>query len=402
MRNCLLSVFLFFLCFAACKKSAGPPRPVIAGFSPSQGAPGILVTITGNFDSTMQELEVQFNGLPAQLYSASGSSINVIAPAGVTTGKITVSIDGRTSTTDSDFAVLSGKWLQMSHVTNPLVSYQRWLGIGFAIGDYGYIGFGTDNGTDYGDLYQYDPKSNSWTQKTSLGLGMESLAAMVIDNKAYVGIGLTRGQTVDSCTNQFFEYDPVADTWTRKADFPGPKRMNAFAVSAGGKGYIGLGYGSGNTDLYDLWQYDPSSDAWTRKSNFPTGSGYPNYAVAFSPDNQLAFVEGAGEKAAAVDLTTKLLWRYNPATDKWTQMHNLPGGEMLFPSAMVVNGNGYILGGGEECWRYNAAGDAWTQEAFYGDRFGGSAFGIDGKGYFGIGEQGYSVLPYLDFWQFTP
>jgi N-acetylneuraminic acid mutarotase len=178
--------------------------------------------------------------------------------------------------------------------------------------------------------------------------------------------------------------------------------MNAFAVSIGGKGYVGLGYGSGNTNLYDVWQYDPAADAWMQKSNFPSGGAYPNYVVAFSPDNQLAYVEGAGDKETAIDLTTKLLWRYNPATDAWAQMNDLPGSEMLFPSAMVVNATGYIVGGGQECWMYNAAADTWTQKAYYGERLAGSAFGLNGKGYFGMGEQSYSILPYLDLWQFTP
>jgi N-acetylneuraminic acid mutarotase len=403
MRNFLLSAVLLLSCLTSCKKNAGPPAPVITGFAPSQGAPGILVTITGNFDTTMQEVGVQFNGVPAQVYGASGSSIYVFVPPQVTTGKLSVTVNNIVATTDSDFVALSGNWTQEAHPTpEAAFSSQRWLGIGFGIGDYGYMGFGTNNGADFGDLYQYDPKSNSWTQRSSLGLGMENLVAMVINDKAYVGIGFTRGQTVDSLTSQFYEYDPVADTWTRKADFPGPKRKNAFGVSAGGKGYVGLGYGSDNTNLYDVWQYDPSADAWTQKSNFPASGAYPNYVVAFSPDDQLAYIEGAGNNGAAIDVATKLFWRYNPATDSWTQMHNMPGGEMLFPSAMVVNGNGYILGGGQESWMYNAASDTWTQAAFYGDRIAGAAFGVNGRGYYGMGQQTYTALPYLDFWQFTP
>jgi putative ABC transport system permease protein len=35
-------------------------------------------------------------------------------------------------------------------------------------------------------------------------------------------------------------------------------------------------------------------------------------------------------------------------------------------------------------------------------RVAGSAFAINGKGYFGMGEDQYSSLPYLDLWQFTP
>ncbi len=409
MRNYLLSVILLFSCFAACKKSGGGPvLPVITGFVPGKGAAGIMVNITGHFDSAMQQLSVSFNGDASKVFSARDSLIVVIVPSGVTTGKITVTVNNLPATTDSNFVVLSGGWTEMAHFTlDPTASNQRWLGIGFAIGSYGYMGFGTDNGRDYSDLYQYDPSSNSWIQKTSLGLGMEDLMSMVIGGKAYIGIGEDRDSAAN--TRQFYAYDPVSDTWTKRADFPGLARQNAFAFSIGGMGYVGLGYGAATPaypkgNYYDVWQYDPTLDTWTQKTNFPAAGELPNYVTAFTPDNQTGYVVGGGEgPSGGIDLSRVVVWRYNPASDSWTQMNNLPSTNvMLFPSSMVVNGNAYVLGGGQECWMYNQTADSWTQVAFFGTRIAGSTFSVNGKGYFGMGQNPFSIPTYLDLWQFTP
>jgi hypothetical protein len=402
MRNYLLSAILWFFCFAACKKSVSPPRPAITGFTPGKGSAGIVVTIYGHFDSTRQQLSVSFNGDAARVYAASDSAIVVIVPNGVTTGKIMVTVNNLSSTTDSDFVVLPGTWTQMAPpAPNPNFSEERWLGIGFAIGSYGYIGFGTDNGRDYSDLYQYDPAANTWTQKSTLGLGMENLTSMVIGNKAYIGIGESRD--LGTNTNQFYEYDPSTDTWTRKADFPGPARNSAFAFSTGGLGYVGLGIGSPTPmypggNYYDLWQYDPSKDAWTQKASFPASGAFPVWGTSFSPDNQVGYVEGLEDlPSSSQNFTAQVVWRYNPVTDSWTQMNNLPSKNMEFP-----NGTAYVLGGGQECWRYDEASDSWTQVAFYGIRIAGSAFVVNGNGYFGMGEHYFSNLTYPDLWQFTP
>jgi hypothetical protein len=400
MKTYLLSAILLFFGFAACKKSAGPPRPVITGFSPSVGAAGTVVVIDGHFDSTIQQEGIYFNGDQAKIISTSDSVIIVTVPAGVTTGKITVTVNNLSSTTDSDFVVLAGSWTQMANrPMAPNGTFNIRLGIGFAIGNYGYMGFGTDNGGDYSDLYQYDPTSNSWTTETPLGLGMENLIAMVIGNKAYVGIGESRD--LGSDTNQFYAFDPSTDTWTRKADFPGPSRSGAFAFSIGGLGYVALGDGSASTN--DVWQYDPSQDLWTQKGNFPANSEIPTWGTAFSPDNKVVYLVGAYYGPGGLNPAPEVVWRYDPASDSWTQMHNMPSSGMQdFPSSMVVNGTAYVLGGGQECWSYNQASDSWTQLAFFGTRLAGSAFAVNGLGYFGMGDQDFSDLEYIDFWKFTP
>lgn len=67
------------------------PAPTITSFDPPQGPPGTSVTITGtNFDPVPSNNIVSFNGITAQVTSATSSSITVTVPPGASDGPISV------------------------------------------------------------------------------------------------------------------------------------------------------------------------------------------------------------------------------------------------------------------------------------------------------------------------
>ena len=63
--------------------------------------------------------------------------------------------------------------------------------------------------------------------------------------------------------NDFWEYDPATDTWTQKADFEGVGRGFAVGFSIGSNGYIGTGLlgnlNYGGPSSKDFWEYDPGN-----------------------------------------------------------------------------------------------------------------------------------------------
>jgi Matrixin/IPT/TIG domain len=72
------------------------PPPVIATVTPLSGPPMTSVTITGqNFDSHIQNIAVQFNGIPSRVISATPTTITTVVPFGTTTGPITISVFGK-------------------------------------------------------------------------------------------------------------------------------------------------------------------------------------------------------------------------------------------------------------------------------------------------------------------
>ena len=115
-----------------------------------------------------------------------------------------------------------------------------------------------------------------------------------IGDKGYVGTGHSGyGSSYHSYHTDFWEYDPATSSWTRKADFPeGEKRYSAVGFSIGGKGYVGTGGGIITVlrddglwqqqyhSFQDFWEYDPLTNTWSQKTDFQGGA--TSSAVGFS------------------------------------------------------------------------------------------------------------------------
>ena len=95
------------LYFNSCKKDNPAPVPIISSFTPTSGAPGATVTITGkNFSAIAANNTVKFNNTTATVTMVTATDITLTVPQGASTGKITVTANGGTATSSSDFTVL--------------------------------------------------------------------------------------------------------------------------------------------------------------------------------------------------------------------------------------------------------------------------------------------------------
>src|SRR5207237_1338580 len=125
----------------------------------------------------------------------------------------------------------------------------RTTAVGFSIGNKGYVGVGDAGGVLKKDFYEYDPTDTTngfdinhnplgkWTAKTNFGGTARSDAnGFSIGTKGYIGAG----EDVGGFKKDFWEYDPLNDSWTAKANLPGV-RSTACGFSLNGKGYIGAG-----------------------------------------------------------------------------------------------------------------------------------------------------------------
>ena len=96
-------------------------------------------------------------------------------------------------------------------------------------------------------------QGDTWIQKSDVGYTASNgptaryaAVAFSIGTKGYVGTGWDGGLRKD-----FWEFDPVSNSWTQKADFGGTARSLAVGFSIGTKGYIGTG--SDGTSRKDFW-----------------------------------------------------------------------------------------------------------------------------------------------------
>jgi hypothetical protein len=106
--------------FNACDDEKSTPMPSITSFDP-RGAEGSLIEIHGaNFSMTLSQNTVMFNLKVAEVTSASKTKLTVLVPAGATSGKITLTVNGITIITESDFIVTTAT-LQISETGGQLV-----------------------------------------------------------------------------------------------------------------------------------------------------------------------------------------------------------------------------------------------------------------------------------------
>lgn len=264
----------------------------------------------------------------------------------------------------------------------------------FSIGSKGYICGGYDGVTFKTDVWEYDPSTNVWTQKTNLpGLGLASGVGFSVAGKGY----LCMGQGIANVAT--YEYDPILNTWATKTSFPTTALSDAVGFSIGSKGYVGAGSQLGVASA-EFWEYDPTLDAWTQKTNF--GGGARLNATGFSIGTK-GYI-GTGSNTFAV--TQNDFWEYDPTGNTWTAKTNYAGGASEFNTGFSIGNRGYIRenssAGANDFYEYNPTANTWTAKTDIGNgqRNRATAFSIGNKGYFGTGNFGATY--YNDFWEYNP
>lgn len=152
--------------------------------------------------------------------------------------------------------------------------------------------------------------ADSWTQMASLpGTARQGGAGFVIGTKAYMGTGYW---AQSACLNDFWEWDQPANSWTQKASLPGVVRNAGYAFAVAGKGYMGFGTNCGGiiSFLNDFYEYDPAANTWTSKASY--GGGQIGYGAGFVINNKIFYGTGTDLSFPAI---RNDFWEYDPATN---------------------------------------------------------------------------------------
>lgn len=293
------------------------------------------------------------------------------------------------------FAQTGNTWIQKTDVGGTA----RSSSVGFSIGDKGYIGTGNQGFTYFKDFWEYDPVANVWSQKSNFGGVARNLATgFSIGFKGYIGTGSDGVQNLAD----FWEYDPIANTWVRKADVPSA-RFDATAFAIGNKGYLGMGqmYKAGvYTSFADCWEYDPVQDTWTGKADFGGGPRNAQSSFVIGSKGYVGIGYNNGDY--------KDFWEYDPAIDVWTRKADVGGVVRRHAAGFAIGNKGYIGFGdndygqfNNDMWEYDPVTDKWIEAATFpgGERSVLVGFAIGSKGYVGTGYRG---VYYKDFWEYTP
>ena len=316
-------------------------------------------------------------------------------------------------------ATPSGNWVQRFNISGlPRNGASSWV-----IGDTGYIigGYNSKGDSCLSDLWQFDPVKNTWLQKAFFpGTARQSGVGFVIGTNGYYATG------TNSKINQIFQdcwqYNSSTNTWTKMSDLPNNgftgsgARYDAVAFTIGNYGYVGTGY-DGNNYLNDFWKFDPVANSWTVIPNSPLNKR--SGAVAFTNYNDTTayIVTGINNGTELNDF-----WSYNP-TSGWHKLRDIANTnaytyddsytDIIRDHAVaIVQPNGgvwkaYIATGqygslASKIWEYDFKNDIWNRKTSYerSTRFGAVSWSFINlkRGFVGTGKTAISSVSDYDEW----
>lgn len=202
----------------------------------------------------------------------------------------------------------------------------------YAIGGYGsgYAGTWGPGWSYFTTNEEYNPVTNTWTAKADLPSARDGFGLAAVNNKIYAigGRIITRWEwdeegwwyPIEESVKTNEEYNPVTNTWTRKAD-------GLFLTSIS---YYGVVAAAANNKIYAFQasssgEYNPATDSWAAK-------GSPSQASwAVTVNNKIYANTGL----------------YDPATDQWS----IGGGGFTGGAAAINNKIYNIVDSWEHEWR---------------------------------------------------
>jgi N-acetylneuraminic acid mutarotase len=190
---------------------------------------------------------------------------------------------------------------------------------------------------------EYDPEADSWRDLEPMPTARGGGAAAVIGDKIYVAGGRP------PAGNAFEVYDIGDDAWESLPDLPQtfPERNHLIAAALGDKIYVaggrydGGGFTSPRTRSLDV--FDPSTGEWSLAAEMLRERGGLNGVAA----NGCFFVWGGeGSNIGEPNDVYPDHDVYDPVTDTWTALPDLPTPVHGVTGSAFVDGLIYIPGGG--------------------------------------------------------
>ena len=118
----------------------------------------------------------------------------------------------------------------------------------FTYNDKAYVCTGINNGVTLTDMWEYDPTADTWTKKIDLdddsdwSIIRQNASSFVLDGKAYVFLGEN-----SSTLSTVYQYDFAKDTWTEMSSFEGSARTSSVAFTVGSKAIVATGQSAATT-----------------------------------------------------------------------------------------------------------------------------------------------------------
>ncbi|OZV69332.1 Kelch repeat-containing protein [Winogradskyella aurantia] len=285
-------------------------------------------------NSSLERLEAQSAKVGDKLYVFAGFEANL---------KVSDATEIYNSTTDTwsvgapmpEYAETQPMHLGIAAVTHmgiAVVGTDIWI-IGGFVGDH--PGVATD------EVLIYDTVTNSWSNGPNMPQPVASGAATFNNGKIHYFGGLLPDRQTDVGNHYVLDINNQGAGWVSAASLPDP-RNHLSAASVNGLVYaIGGQYGHDISvaDQKFLDVYDPVADQWTRLADLPFERSH--FEPGTIVHNNKIIIVGGRQGDIFFDNVTE----YNPATDTWSELCNLPE-NLLAPAAKVFGDRLIVTNGG--------------------------------------------------------
>lgn len=192
-------------------------------------------------------------------------------------------------------------------------------------------------------VYEYDCKTNLWSEKASIGRVRNGAAAIFYQHKIYVlGGGTGNGLYVD-------EYDPLNNTWTSKRNLPAA-RTSPYAHVLNNQLFVSDGYQD------SLLVYEANKDTWQTKIPAARRSGSLHFALS-----DIIFCFQRGD-----NYITPNIYEYYPNENTWAyyKTFNFIG---RLNQVATLNNKAYIFIGSDSystgLVEYSVSKTPWVERA---------------------------------------
>ena len=250
----------------------------------------------------------------------------------------------------------------------------------------------------------YDPKTNTWTQKSDTPLELHHFQAVVVGDAIYLMGAMTGGWPNETPLEKVVIYYPEEDRFEMSHAVPKERRRGgAGVVVRNGKIYMAGGITNGHMNGYVNWfdEYDPKTGQWRILPDAPHARDHLSATIA---GNKLyAFAGRKSEHAIGNNFGQTLDYGdiFDFETNEWLPTRD----DQILPTPRAGNmaitwGDEVLIGGGEsdtqvpahdEVEAYNTHTKQWRSWPSLNQGRHGSGFAIIGEYLFvasGCGERG--------------
>ena len=247
----------------------------------------------------------------------------------------------------------SKRWIELGSTSIQQGTATTHAGVVLVGDDVWHIGgrIGDNPGPVTDKVWIYSIPTGRWRQGPTLPDPFAGGGAALVNNRVHVFGGVDDRARCDVPTHLVYDLANTRAGWTKlgtQADMPDAR--NHFSTVVLDKNIYAIGGQFGHdscngqrnrdTDLVD--RYDPATNKWERLSNLPAVQSHAEPST-FAYAGSIYMVGG--------EISGNKVLRYDPTKDKWTTIMTLPRA-LLAPVSRIIDGQLIVGGGGAPTTRF--------------------------------------------------